>query len=310
MAFFSPRIRQKIKWFLLLLLIIIAILVYLTVLGVRQNNERLEKASLQDRENFFISKTTDISAKSFLVYDISEKKIIFEKDKDLKTPLASITKLVTALVALENMPATSTVQVKKEAIAQEGDSKLLVNEYWGLKDLSDFSLISSSNDGIYAISQALDEFEKKSGSSTLSLMKEKATSLGMTNSSFLNSTGLDVNPALSGSYSTASDLNKLLSYIMLNYPNLISATSRQSESFISKSGIRHVAINTNNSVREIPALIGSKTGFTDLAGGNVAIIFDAGFNHPVIAIVLGSTQEEKFIDIVKLVKITLEKLSE
>ena len=54
----------------------------------------------------------------------------------------------------------------------------------------------------------------------------------------------------------------------------------------------------------------SKTGFTNLAGGNLAIIFDAGFMHPMTIVVLGSSAEGRFSDVVKLAKITLEKLSE
>lgn len=308
MAFFSQRIRQKSRVILLAILLILLVIALIVSLGIKRQNQINLQLKIAERESYFQSKVADISAKSFLVYDIKENKIVFEKDRYLITPLASITKLMTALVALENLLATSSIQIRKDAISQEGDSGLLVGENWKIKDLSDFSLISSSNDGIYALAEALDKYEN--GSTTIDLMKDKAIRLGMASSSFLNTTGLDINESVSGSYSTASDLEKLLEYIFTNRPEMLMPTSEQSDILQSKNKINHRAINTNTAMGEIPTLIGSKTGFTDIAGGNVAIIFDAGFNHPVIVIILGSTQEQKFLDLVKLVKVTLEKLSE
>ena len=57
-------------------------------------------------------------------------------------------------------------------------------------------------------------------------------------------------------------------------------------------------------------MIASKTGFTNLAGGNLAIVFDAGFMHPIAIVVLGSTIDGRFSDILKLQRAALEKLSE
>ena len=67
------------------------------------------------------------------------------------------------------------------------------------------------------------------------------------------------------------------------------------------AGAYHEAFNTNELVGDIPNLLGSKTGFTDLAGGNLTIAFDAGFDRPIIITVLGSTREGRFDDVATLI---------
>ena len=63
----------------------------------------------------------------------------------------------------------------------------------------------------------------------------------------------------------------------------------------------HKTKNTDELVNEIPGLIAGKTGYSDLAGGNLAVIFDAGFDHPLAVVVLGSTSEGRFNDVKQLV---------
>ena len=70
------------------------------------------------------------------------------------------------------------------------------------------------------------------------------------------------------------------------------------------------ARNTNQETGKFPLLIASKTGYTDLAGGNLALAFDAGFNRPIIIVVLGSSYEGRFADAEKLVWATLAYLAQ
>jgi D-alanyl-D-alanine carboxypeptidase len=256
-------------------------------------------------------KTLDtIAAKSYYVYDILQNKPIFSKDEHTKLPLASITKLMSGLVVMDVMPDTTIVTISNEDIAMEGDSGLSVGEKWKLKDLLDFSLIESSNDGMHAIASALNYYEAVNSKDIIKMMNEKANALGLNDTVFINETGLDVDKNMSGAYSSAYDVSMLLSNIIKNNSGLISDTNKKSEDFISESGIKHIAVNTNISINDIPGLVASKTGFTDLAGGNLAVIFDAGFMHPVAIVVLGSTADGRFSDVVSLTKLTLEKLSE
>ena len=70
----------------------------------------------------------------------------------------------------------------------------------------------------------------------------------------------------------------------------------------------HILSNTNESLGRYPGILGSKTGYTDLAGGNLVIVFDVGINHPVAAVVLGSTREGRFEDMAKLTQATLKTI--
>jgi D-alanyl-D-alanine carboxypeptidase len=251
-----------------------------------------------------------IEAKSFYVYDILDKKSIFSKDEHVKLPLASITKLMSGLVILDIMPDTTIVTITKDDLALEGDSGLHIGEKWKLKDLLDFTLISSSNDGMHAISSALNYYQAINNTDTIKIMNERIKLWGLNDTIFINETGLDIDNNMGGAYSSAYDVSILFEKIIKDNPGLISSTNRQSEDFISESNIKHTALNTNSSLNQISGLIASKTGFTNLAGGNLAIVFDAGFMHPVVVVVLGSTIEGRFSDAIKLEKITLEKLSE
>ena len=68
------------------------------------------------------------------------------------------------------------------------------------------------------------------------------------------------------------------------------------------------AFNTNEALGELPGLIMGKTGITDLAGGNLGIVFEVSPNHPVVAVVLGSTRDGRFEDMKKLVARTQETI--
>lgn len=251
-----------------------------------------------------------IEAKSFYVYDLVDKQPIFSRDEHAKLPLASITKLMSGFVALDVMPNPTIVTITHDDIATEGDSGLVVDEKWNLKDLLDFSLMTSSNDGMHAIASTLNYYAAVNNKDIVKIMNERANNFGMKDTVFVNETGLDVDDNMAGSYSSAYDVAILMSKIIENNPALISCTNKTTEDFISLSKITHTAYNTNTSIDQLPGLLASKTGFTNLAGGNLAVIFDAGFMHPVVIVVLGSTSEGRFSDVIKLQKITLEKLSE
>lgn len=251
-----------------------------------------------------------VEAKSFCVYDILNKKFIFSKNEHYKLPLASITKLMSGLVVLDIMPDTTVVTITRDDIAMEGDSGLIVGEKWKLKNLLDFSLITSSNDGMHAIASTLNYYQAINNKNTINIMNEKAKSLGLNDTFFINETGLDVDNNMSGAYSSAYDISILLEKIVEYYPSLISSTNKETQDFISESNIKHTALNTNASINQVPGMVSSKTGYTNLAGGNIAIVFDAGFMRPIAVVVLGSSIDGRFSDVIKLSKIAIEKLSE
>jgi D-alanyl-D-alanine carboxypeptidase len=251
-----------------------------------------------------------IGAKSYFVYDINNQKILFAKNEHEKLPLASITKLITGFIVMDVLPETTIIEISKDAIMQEGDSGLVVGEKWKLKDLLDFCLITSSNDGIYAIVSAFNKYEEVNSMDAVKMMNEKVKNMGLLDTVLINETGLDVDFQMSGAYSSASDISKIFEIIINKNPEMLLKTNRDIASFTSESGITHIAKNTNEAINNISGMIASKTGFTDLAGGNLAIMFDTGIMHPIIVVVLGSTIDGRFVDVEKLVDIATQKVSE
>ena len=105
---------------------------------------------------------------------------------------------------------------------------------------------------------------------------------------------------------TALDVAKLFSYVLKNKPELLSATKESSVSEQDSSGLTHNVLNTNTAVNEIPGLFAGKTGYTDLAGGNLAVAANIGLHRPLIFVVLGSSKEGRFSDTKKLTEATFK----
>jgi serine-type D-Ala-D-Ala carboxypeptidase (penicillin-binding protein 5/6) len=249
------------------------------------------------------------------VFDVQKQKMLFGKNEEAQLPLASLTKLMTALAAYELLPESSIITISHEALGEEGDSGLLVNERWLGHDLINFMLMISSNDAAGAIAITAGSFKStapndilKNKEAFVGFMNAKAREIGLTQTYFTNETGLDTHTFASGSYGSARDMALLLEYILNNAGVVLESTQYPINTFVSLNDIAHDAINTNKSVDKIPGLIASKTGYTDLAGGNLLIVFDAGIQYPIIVSVLGSTQEGRFIDVEKLVEASLQSL--
>ncbi len=140
-------------------------------------------------------------------------------------------------------------------------------------------------------------------------MNRDAETLGLTKTTFFNESGLDENMTRAGAYGSARDMATLFAYMIEHHPDLLEATRYQSFTIPSDTASTHMAVNTNSIVAQIPGLIGSKTGFTDLAGGNLVIAYDASLNHPIIITVLGSTYDGRFTDTQALITATNAYLS-
>jgi len=258
-------------------------------------------------------KEISLLAKSAYVYDLVNDDVIYSKDETIQLPLASITKLMTALTAVNLIPKDSKITIRKEFLEEEGDTGLLANESWKLEDLLDFSLMVSSNDGVRSVASVIGAFDLKSQDYDLgrkgfiTKMNKKALELGLTQTYFINESGLDLG-GVSGGYGSAEDISKLVEYILKNNPEILEATKYKTLNIDSQSKT-HVAKNTNTSLDSIPGLIASKTGFTEMAGGNLVVVFSSSLGRPIIVVILGSTVEGRFIDMKKLVDASLEYIS-
>ncbi len=248
----------------------------------------------------------EILANAAYVFDVQNQRALYRKNESESLPLASVTKLMTALVAHEILDEDADVAITNKSIIQDGDSGLLDGEVFGRTTLTDLVLMSSSNDGAYALAvkagDALDP--NKSEVAFVQAMNIRAEELELHETEFMNPTGLDLSTTKAGAYGSARDMVFLMEHIISNSPEILAFTKESSAQVYSESGQRHNTENTNYYIDEIPGIIGSKTGYTDLAGGNLVIAYNAGLARPIVIAVLGSTQVNRFTDVLKLIEET------
>ncbi|OHA81539.1 MAG: hypothetical protein A2675_03670 [Candidatus Yonathbacteria bacterium RIFCSPHIGHO2_01_FULL_51_10] len=262
-----------------------------------------------------------LDARAAYVLDIATGNVLFEKNANTRLPLASVTKIMTALIAAEESSRDTLVTIRPADIAIEGDSGLRSSEQFRLRDILALTLVGSSNDGAHAIAASVGRTLKHSAGDApindgaspekafLLKMNERAQALGLTETSYLSVTGLDRDDAQAGAYGSARDTAQLFSYALGTHPEIFNDTSSAAVTVSSLEAFSHTATNTNERVLDIPGIIASKTGYTSLAGGNLAVIVDAGLSRPVVIVVLASTTEGRFSDIEALTRAAIATIS-
>jgi len=251
-----------------------------------------------------------LSAGSFLSvfsYGNGKSKILAEKEPGRKMPLASVTKLMTALIAYPNISPEREIIITKDIIKEEDSSlKFWAGDSFTFRDLFFAMLIESNNDAANAFAVALgkDNFMK--------MMNAKAAEIGMKNTYYGNPTGLDPNmdrePIIN--FSTAEDLFALAEYILENQPEIFPITTlKEYDIYKLKGGFNHKAQTTNKLLEFGDTLacagkpikiLGGKTGSTDLARKNLLIITESPIeNSHIINIVLGA--DNHFADMTSLI---------
>ncbi|MCA9358132.1 D-alanyl-D-alanine carboxypeptidase [Candidatus Kaiserbacteria bacterium] len=251
-----------------------------------------------------------LRAKAAYVLDVKGQRALFEKNANEVLPLASITKLMTTLVAYELITDDTVTSMPLSAIKQEGSSGLSVGERLSAEKLRKLALISSSNDAAFALGASVGSLlgDEDPNAQFVAAMNIRADELGLDTLEYWNPTGLDLSNTKPGAVGSAKDVSLLMEYIITHYPEIITPTQEAAARIYNTAGAYHEISNTNEVALEIPNMIGSKTGFTDLAGGNLTIAFDAGFDRPIIITVLRSTRDERFSDVLALVKATQDVL--
>ncbi|MEZ4103626.1 MAG: hypothetical protein R3B55_03730 [Candidatus Paceibacterota bacterium] len=279
-----------------------------------EENQTLISQMTDSRLDYFFE-NLDLKASSVLIINSENKKEIYGKDIEKVMPLASLVKIMTAVVAMENIEESEIIQIPKEALKLTGDNGLLVDEKWGRDDLLRFTLIASSNDATRAISMHVGkklgaENEEDSVKAFVELMNKKAKDLGLIHTIFLNESGLDQGNGQNGGYSNSREIVALFDYAINKYPDIFSSTSFGSKVFTSVSNASHNALNTNPNPGLVAGISASKTGFTNISGGNLIVSFRTPKNQTIIANVLGSTFSDRFTDIEKLSNTTLKIINE
>jgi D-alanyl-D-alanine carboxypeptidase len=243
-----------------------------------------------------------LSAKAAIVYDLTTGEVLYEKNAEAQLPLASLTKLLTLYAASQTLTDSAPVAMTAKALATEGENGFVEGEVFTFEDAARMALVASSNDAAEAITEAAAKIGNAANGT--SLLASAASAIGLTQTYALNGTGLDENGEISGGYGSAHDMALLAEALLKRVPGIMRASIDPFVTVRSLSGNSYTLKNTNPEVTHIPGLMLSKTGYTDLAGGNLAVVFDAGIGHPVAVVVLGSTKEERFTDVDRLVRAT------
>lgn len=253
----------------------------------------------------------DLTAKSAFVWDVANQRVLYAKNAQAPQTLASLTKMMTAVVALESSFADGEVTIGSDDLLVEGRTDLRRDERWSLKDLLALTLVESSNHGASAIAasvgasmdKGLDRSRQQQRDDFVSAMNTKAKSLGLNSFKFTSPSGLDAGTTPGGSGS-ARDVAHLFEYVLRHHSSLLQYTAQPEVIVSSKQHIIHRVANTNEIAAATPGIIGGKTGFTDMAGGNLAVVVDMGIQQPVVIVALGSTREQRFTDVEALLAAT------
>ena len=201
----------------------------------------------------------DVSAQSAILMEAESGKVLFQKNAFVRLPMASTTKIMTAIVAIESGNIGRTVEISPKAVGVEGSSIYLCpGERLTLEQLLYALLLESANDAATAI--AIEVAGSVEAFATL--MNKKARDIGLTATHFTNPHGLDHGEH----YTTAYDLAKLTRYALFNDTfRKMCATVRMTIPLKETEGTR-VLINHNKMLSRYSGAIGVKTGFTKKSG--------------------------------------------
>lgn len=236
-----------------------------------------------------------VEGRAYVVYDIVSGTVIAGKNETIAMPLASLTKVMTALTATLHYPEDKKIIITDHAIDGSYDLGLRNKQTWSLDELLKYTLVFSSNDGAEAVAENFG-----SRDSFLEQMNQDARGFGL-NLTFKDPAGLDDRGTLGGR-GTALDVAKLFSVARKVIPDVLDATTKKRQTVLSSSGRISGVPNTNQTIEEFPGAEASKTGYTDLAGGNLGIVVDISVGRPVVIVVLGSTRQGRFNDVKTLYK--------
>lgn len=248
-----------------------------------------------------------LTAKGAVVVDIQSGATLYALNPDIQLPLASLTKIPLTLVVSEVLSPDAVITIPRDTAPKGSAERLAKGERWRVQDVIDFTLIASSNAGAEILAEAADEplrarwHDAPAGKAALWRMNRFAEELGLTHTYFLNVSGLDESSTLAGAYGSARDVAATFMYALSKNPSAFSGTAEGGVHLMAANGRgKTAAFNTNEAIDDIPGLVMGKTGTTDLAGGNLAVVFDAAPAHPIVAVVLGSTRTGRFEDMRQL----------
>ena len=226
-------------------------------------------------------KAMDLTAVAAISYDTTTNTMLYAKNIDARLPIASLTKIMTAVIALENLDLTEKLTVSKSAASIGEDSMgLLTGEKFKLEDLLYGMVLKSGNDAAEAVAQA-SKFKRDD---YVHLMNKKAEDLGLSNTRFTNPTGLQGDGE---QYSTAKEL-LVLTHYALQKPEFAKVAGTYEYDIDANSEHQaYILYNETNLLTTYPGVEGVKTGYTDEAGLCLVTLLNYQ-GHKIIAVLLNS----------------------
>lgn len=236
------------------------------------------------------------TAHASIIVDVDSGEVLYENDADERRQIASLTKLFTATLVVERIKNLDEwVTIDEEAVYAPGTrvgcprsgfcngERLKIGEQVSVRDLLKAALMNSANDAAIALGKHIGGTQE----GFAKIMNARARELGLQNTHFCTPSGLEPDGRESECYSSARDV-ALLTAHALEY-DILWDTMRLEKTFITSSDgqYSHEIFNTDELLGQLPNLIGTKTGFTPLAGYSLlAVATDPGRNHRVVAVLL------------------------
>lgn len=227
-----------------------------------------------------------LTAESWILYDTATDTVIAAHNEHEERAMASVTKVMTALVVRDHADLDERVRIS-EAAADVGESEvgLVAGEAWSVRDLLAAILVRSGNDAAVALAEHVGG----TISGFADLMNEKAQEMGLEDSHFRNPHGLDED----GHYTSAYDLARIAD-LALQDPVLAQLVRTKVIRFKpAPTGADRVVHNTNHLLGRYPGVIGMKTGYTGKAGRVLISVIETD-GHTLVGVVMGS--EDHFAD--------------
>lgn len=222
------------------------------------------------------------SVSAYVAIDFTNGNILAEKNKDIRLPIASLTKIMSAVVALDLADPSESFRVSQTA-SDIIPTKIGVipGEELTLKELLEAALMTSANDAVQVMKEGIDN--KYHAPVFVNAMNAKARMLGLTNSHFNNPQGFDGN-----NYSSASDLAILTHYALSHYPVISDIIQKDYLYLPENSTHKQFDLNNWNGLLDVyPDVKGVKIGNTD-AAGTTTIVLSTRENHPILVVLLGA----------------------
>lgn len=198
-----------------------------------------------------------VKAAALYMVELQSGRVLLEKNPSRRLPPASLTKIMTALIALESASLQEEVKIDRHAIVHHSAYNFQAGETFLLRDLVTAMLVTSANDACEAVAWHIGGDDKR----FVAMMNDRAGKLGLKNTHFANPCGFDA----PGHYSTAADLAKLTEQA-LQQPFFSMMVRTLIRDISTVDGARKMSLRSTNELLVDPDVNGVKTGYTSKAG--------------------------------------------